>query len=270
MAVYEFPTSLGQRRMWLLAEMDPGEPTYNIAWALWLDGPLEAGALQKAWDAALVRHEALRTTFRNESGVPLQVIEDEPAGQPLGVTSVELLPEAEREQAAIDLIRKFARIPFDLAAGPLAHATLARLAPERHVLAVVMHHIVADGWSFRILFDELSADYESARRGGDPIAAEPPIQYADFAIWEMEHSENGGYVPAGRFWRAELADAPSALPLPADEPYPARPTFAAETIEAVLDGNLSDGIRELAGARDHALRGSARRVRRRACAADGH
>jgi hypothetical protein len=158
-AVYEFPTSFGQRRMWLLAEMNPGEPTYNIAWAMWLDGPLEVGALQEAWDAALVRHEALRTTFRNESGVPVQVIEDEPAAQPLPVTSVEQLAAGEREPAALDLIRNLARIPFDLATGPLARATLVRLSPEAHVLAVVMHHIVADGWSFRVLFDELSADY---------------------------------------------------------------------------------------------------------------
>ena len=77
--------------MWLLAEMDPGEPTYNITWALWLDGALEVSALQQAWDAALARHEALRTTFRNESGVPVQVIEDEPAARPLLVTSVEQL-----------------------------------------------------------------------------------------------------------------------------------------------------------------------------------
>ena len=76
MAVYEFPTSSAQRLMWLLAEMDPGEPTYNVTWALRLDGPLEVSALQQAWDAALERHESLRTTFRNESGVPVQVIED--------------------------------------------------------------------------------------------------------------------------------------------------------------------------------------------------
>ena len=100
MAVYEFPTSFGQRRMWLLAEMNPGEPTYNIAWAMWLDGPVEVGALQQAWDAALVRHEALRTTFRNESGVPVQVIEDEPATQPLPVSTVEQLAAGERERAA--------------------------------------------------------------------------------------------------------------------------------------------------------------------------
>src|SRR6266536_6485451 len=246
MAVYEFPTSFGQRWMWLLTEMDPGEPTYNITWALWLDGALEVSALQQAWDAALVRHEALRTTFRNESGVPVQVIEDEPAARPLLVTSVEQRAAGEREAAALALIRDLARIPFDLATGPLARAALVRLSPEAHVLAVVTHHIVADGWSFRILFDELSADYEAIGRGGGPDALEPPIQYADFAIWQIEHAEDGGYAPAGRFWRAELADAPSALPLPTDEPYPARQTFAGECINTTLDGSLADALRELA------------------------
>ncbi len=246
MAVYEFPTSFGQRRMWLLAEMDPGEPTYNITWALWLDGALDVSALHRACDAALARHEALRTTFRNESGVPVQVIEDEVAALPLQVTSVEQLDAGERVSAALDQIRRLARIPFDLAAGPLARAALVRLSPEAHVLAVVTHHIVADGWSFRILFDELSADYEAISRGGDPVSAEPPIQYADFAIWQIEHAEDGGYVPAGRFWRAELADAPPALTLPTDKPYVARQTFAAKSIDTALDGSLADSLRALA------------------------
>jgi amino acid adenylation domain-containing protein len=245
-AVYEFPTSFGQRRMWLLAEMNPGEPTYNIAWGLWLDGPLEVSALQQAWDAALVRHEALRTTFRNESGVPVQVIDEEPAALPLPVTSVEQLAAGERERAALDLIRDLACVPFDLATGPLARASLVRLAPEAHVLAVVMHHIVADGWSFRVLFDELSADYEAISAGGPPAAAEPPIQYADFAIWQLEHAEDGGYASAERFWRTELADAPPALPLPADEPYPARQTFAAGGIDTTIEPALADAVRKLA------------------------
>src|SRR5207244_1668555 len=115
-------------------------------------GALEVSALQQAWDAAVARHEALRTTFQNESGVPVQVIEEEPAARPLPVTSVEQLAVGEREPAALDQIRRLARIPFDLATGPLARAALVRLSPEAHVLAVVMHHIVADDWSFRILF----------------------------------------------------------------------------------------------------------------------
>jgi amino acid adenylation domain-containing protein len=245
-AVYEFPTSFGQRRMWLLAEMDPGEPTYNITWAVWLDGALDVSALQRAWDAALVRHEALRTTFRNESGVPVQVIEDEPTARPPQVTSVEELPAGEREPAALALIHDLARRPFDLVTGPLASAVLVRLSPETHVLAVVMHHIVADGWSFRILFDELSADYEAISRGGEPDAAEPAIQYADYAIWQIEQAEDGGQGPAERFWRGELADASLVLPLPTDRPYPARQTFAAETITRTLDAGLTDSLKELA------------------------
>jgi amino acid adenylation domain-containing protein len=231
--------------MWLLAEIDPGEPTYNIACALWLDGPLDVSALQQAWDAALARHEALRTTFRNDSGVPVQVIEDEPASRPLQVSSVEQLAEGERAAAALDLTRRLARIPFDLATGPLARATLVRLSAGSHLLAVTMHHIVADGWSFPILFDELSADYE-AISGGGPVAEEPPIQYADYAIWQIEHADEGGYGPAGRFWRSELAGAPLTLPLPADEPYPPRQTFAARSIETTLDDSLAAALRELA------------------------
>ncbi len=246
MAVYEFPTSFGQRRMWRLAETDPGEPTYNLAWALRLTGPLEVSALQQAWDAALIRHEALRTTFRDSAGVPVQVIEDEAAPRPLLVTSVEQLPAGERERAASDHIRGLAQIPFDLGVGPLARAALVRLSPDEHVLAVVLHHIVADSWSCRILSDELSADYEAISRGGAPVAAEPPIQYADFTIWQLEHADEGGYAAAGRFWRTELAGAPATLPLPADEPYPARPTFAASSIDTAIDAGLADALRGVA------------------------
>src|ERR1700733_2522939 len=235
--------------MWLLAQMDSGEPTYHIPWALWLDGVLDVRALQQAWDAAMVRHEALRTTFREEAGIPVQVIEDERVARPLPLTSVEQRAAGEREQAALALIGDLARAPFDLAAGPLVRAALVRLSPETHVLAVVMHHIVADSWSFRILFDELAADYEAIRRGGDPAAEEPPIQYADFAIWQIEHAEEGGYAPAERFWRAELAEAPTALPLPVDEPYRASQTFAAGAIGTAIDASLADALRRLAAQR---------------------
>jgi amino acid adenylation domain-containing protein len=245
-AVYEFPTSFGQRRMWILAQMDPDEAVYNIAWALWLDGPLDTGALEQAWQAALVRHEALRTVFRNDSGLPVQVIEDDPAPQPLPVTSVEHLPASEREAAARALIRDVARTPFDLATGPLVSAALVRLSPQAHVLAVVVHHIVADGWSFRVLFEELTADYEAISGGGGPVVEEPPIQYADYAIWQLEHADEGGYASAERFWRETLADAPAALPLPNDEPYQGRQTFAAAGIDERIEASLADALRQLA------------------------
>ena len=246
MAEYDFPTSLGQRWMWLLAEMNSGEPTYNIPWALWLDGALDVSALQRAWDAVLVRHEALRTTFRNESGVPVQVVHDELTADPLAVSSLEQLAAGEREPTALAMIHDLACAPFNLATGPLVRTALIRLSPESHVLAVVIHHIVADGWSFRILFEELAADYEAISRGGSPVTAEPPIQYVDFAIWQVEHAAEGGYTAADRFWRAELAGAPSALPLPTDAPYPARQTNPGQAVSTIIDAGLADQLRQLA------------------------
>ena len=246
MAVYEFPASFGQRRMWLLAQLDPDEPTYNIAWALWLDGDLDLDALQRAWQATVLRHEVLRTTFRDESGMPVQVIEDEPSIPPLELASVEQLPPDEREPAARALIGELARTPIVPAAGPLLRVRLVRLSADRHVLAVVMHHIVADGWSFRILFDELSADYEAIRGSGEPVTEEPEIQYADFALWQLEHFEGGEYAQAERFWRTELADVPAALPLPTDRPYPAVQTFAADGLDAAIDQSLAAELRQVA------------------------
>ncbi|MEO7262780.1 MAG: amino acid adenylation domain-containing protein [Jatrophihabitantaceae bacterium] len=246
MAVYEFPTSFGQRRMWLLAQLDPDEPTYNIAWALWLDGDLELDTLQRAWEATLLRHEVLRTTFRDESGMPVQVISDEPSLQALELTSVEQLPVDEREPAARALIGELARTPIRPAVGPLLQVRLVRLAADRHVLAVVMHHIVADGWSFRVLFEELAADYEAIAKGGEPVTEEPAIQYADYALWQLEHVEAGEYAQAERFWRAELAGAHGTLALPTDRPYPAAQTFAASGLDTTIDEFLTAELRQVA------------------------
>jgi amino acid adenylation domain-containing protein len=245
-AVCEFPASFSQRRMWLLDQLYPGVPAYNIAWALRLDGQLDVDALRQAWDAALARHEALRTTFREESGVLVQLVDDELAARPLLVSSVEHLDAGLREAAVRAQIADRARACLDISAEPLARPILIRLSPEAHVLVVVMHHILADGWSFRILFDELSADYEAISRNGGPYVQPPPIQYADFAIWQIEHAASGGYASAEEFWPATLSGAPPLLPLPADEPYPAQLTFAADGIDIAIDMQLAEALRQLA------------------------
>ena len=243
MARYEFPTSPAQRRMWLLARLDPDEPTYNVAWTVRLDGELDLDTLRRAWDTVLLRHESLRTWFRDEFGLPVQVVEDDPVLDPLELTAVDGPP------AVRALVDELARTPFDLTAGPPLRTRLVRLTPREHVLVVVAHHIVADGWSFRIVFDELSADYEAILRTGVPATDEPPIQYADFAIWQAEHAEDGGYATAERSWRKELAGATTALALPTDAPYPARQTFAAGTIETTLDEPLTSALRQVAAER---------------------
>ena len=250
MAVYELPSSFAQRRMWLLARMDPDQPTYNIAWLLRLEGQLDVDALRRAWAAAMFRHEALRTRFRDVSGIPMQVVEEVEdtetdglaAGPALTVVEVEGETTQEREAAAEALIRDLARVPMDLSHGPLVHARLVRAGERSHLLGVVMHHVIADGWSFRVLFDELSRDYTALRGGGGPATPEPPIQYADFAIWQLDHAQDGGHAADERFWRAELADAPPALVLPTDRAYPARQTFNSASLSRTVDQELAAAL----------------------------
>ncbi|MFG1891325.1 amino acid adenylation domain-containing protein [Micromonospora sp. NPDC049051] len=253
MDVFEFPASAAQRRMWLLDQLDPGQPTYHVGWAVWLDGPLDPAALDGAWAAAVARHEILRTCFRANGGRPIQVIDEDAPATAIEVVALDQLPEADREAAARAALREHVRTPLPLERGPLARVRLLRLAPQRHVLALVAHHAIIDGWSLRLLFDELSADYEALRAGRPPVSVEPPLQYADFALWEREHADAGGHDEAERFWPAELAGAPPEVPLPVDHPYPDRLSPAAAEVAVPVDGELAGALRRLAEARGSTL-----------------
>jgi amino acid adenylation domain-containing protein len=252
-ARYEFPASSEQRRMWVLDQLDPGRATYNVPWAVWLDGPLDEAALAGAWAASVARHEALRTVFRDDGGVPVQVVDDEGGGTALPVVPLDGGPDHDREDRARQVLRDFASAPFDLARGPLIRVHLVRLAPGRHVLSLVAHHIVADGWSFRLLFSELAAGYEALRAGRPPTSPTPGLQYADFALWQVEHGDAGGYADAEAFWRAELDGAPLELALPADHPYPDRERDAAATVDASVDAPTAAALRRLARDREATL-----------------
>ncbi|MGV9978147.1 non-ribosomal peptide synthetase [Micromonospora wenchangensis] len=253
MAVFEFPASAAQRRMWLLDQLDPGRPTYHVGAVVWLDGPLDTAALGGAWTAAVTRHEILRTTFRANGGRPIQVIHDDAPAPALEVVALDHLPEADREAAARVAVRDHARLPMSLERAPLARARLLRLGPQRHALALVAHHAIVDGWSLRLLLGELCADYEALCAGRPPVGVEPQVQYADFALWEREHVDAGGHAEAERFWSAELADAPAEVPLPVDHPYPERLSPAAAEVAVPVDAELAAALRRLAGAHGSTL-----------------
>ncbi len=245
MARYEFPASHEQRRMWVLDRLDPGRPTYNVPWAVWLDGPLDTAALATAWAAAVARHEALRTTFRAEGGVPVQVVDDDSAAMALQILTMEVAPQ-EAPAHARALLGELARASLDLAEGPLVRAHLIRLAPDRHVLSLVAHHIVADGWSLRLLYGELADDYAALLAGRQAQAAGPGLQYPDFALWQAEHDEAGGYAEAEAFWHTELQGAPHELALPVDRPYPDRERDQADVVGVRLSPATSAALRQLA------------------------
>ncbi|QLQ36670.1 non-ribosomal peptide synthetase [Micromonospora robiginosa] len=236
------PLSYQQERLWLLEQMHPGTAAYNELFAVSLRGPLDADRLDAALAQVVRRHDVLRTAIRLDGPRPVQVVAAD-AAAPLRVESWEHLPAARREAAATERIRALARQPFDLARAPLLRAHLARLDAGEHVLALVLHHVVTDGWSLRLLLAELVAHYDAGGRA--PL---PPLsaQYADYA--RRQRVDGPGERERLAFWVRSLAGAPTELELPTDRPFP--PVAGHDGAEHVfaVDPAVLDGVRALAAA----------------------
>jgi len=239
------PLSFGQEQLWVIDQLAPGSPAYNIVEGLRLSGPLDVAALERALAAVVRRHEALRTTFRaaTADGRPVQVIAPALA-VPLRVVDLGALPAATREAAAQERAAEEARLPFDFGRGPLLRATLLRLDAGAHLLVLVVHHIVADGWSMGLLIRELAACYAAAVDGAEAPAELPvlPVQYADFARQQREWLRGENIADHLAYWTQQLGGMPDSLDLPADRPRPPVQTFRGAWYEFALPAELYAAI----------------------------
>jgi amino acid adenylation domain-containing protein len=241
-----FPVSFSQRRLWFLDQLTPGEPTYNMPYAMWLDGPLDAGALQRAVDALAARHGVLRTSIVAFDGVPEQVVSDTGAVPVEHIDLPEALNDAERSRQAESIASERACQPFDLAAGPLIRVTLIRAGRDRHLLVLVMHHIISDGLSMEILMGELSALYRASTAGVP--ASLPPLwmDYGDYAVWQQERIRGEELDRQLGYWREQLRGAPRVLTLPTSRPRPARQSGAGAVSVLTVDDGTSRRLAEVA------------------------
>ena len=202
------PLSFAQRRLWLLAQLQPESAQYNIPRIYALTGALDVPALTRAVHDLLARHEGLRTTFSEGGGEPAQIIQPPPA---IALVAEDVTADAARALADAEATR-----PFDLARGPLLRTRLLRLAPDRHWLLVTSHHIVMDEWSDAILARELVELYDAHHHGRAPRLAPPAIQYADYAIWQRRWLTDERLAQQLAYWQAELGSGEHAPALPPD------------------------------------------------------
>ncbi|MGB3444311.1 MAG: amino acid adenylation domain-containing protein [Actinophytocola sp.] len=225
------PATPVQRRMWFLDQAHGQPAAYTVLNAMDVRGDLDVTALHNALRDVVQRHEALRTVFPAPDGEPLQVIREE---MPVDLAVTEV-PEARID----DVLRAGAREPFDLTEGPLFRFSLLRVADGHHVLALCLHHIVCDSWSFSVLHADLGALYDAYRAGRPSPLTTPPVQYADCA-------ESDYLVSDLDYWRKQLTGAPSALDLPATGARPPVQTFDGAIVTRVLDPELTGRLRTLA------------------------
>ncbi|MGJ5138766.1 non-ribosomal peptide synthase/polyketide synthase [Bradyrhizobium oligotrophicum] len=233
--------SFAQARLWFLWRMDPDGSAYNMPVAIRLRGRLDAAALQRALDELVMRHAALRTTFRQDGGEPEQIV-GPPA--PVALRRIEIAGD-DCEQQARRLLREEAALPFDLESGPLLRAALLRLDEHDHVLSVTLHHIVADGWSMQVLTDEFWQLYRAAVRGETASLPALEIDYADFSAWQRLWLGAVEEERQLRYWTGRLHDT-AMLQLPFDRPRSVQTDQSGGAIRLSLGAELSDRLRELA------------------------
>ena len=234
------PLSTTQERFWSwMRAAPPGHPHFNMGAALLVTGPLDLELLSRNLTKIVSRHEALRTVFAERSGQQVQVVLP-CAPVPVRTTDLSNLPEGVRETAAEEAVAEAFRYAFDLARGPLLLVSVWRLARNRHVLALVMHHLVSDGWSLDVILHELAALGEGAR------LPSLPFQYADYAVWQRRRVASNALDQQRVFWRRQLSGTVPALELPTDYPRPERRTLAGGSRTMRLPAELVREARRLA------------------------
>ncbi|WP_444543655.1 amino acid adenylation domain-containing protein, partial [Nocardia asiatica] len=240
------PLSPAQTRMWLLHRLDPDSALQHIPITIRLTGALDVAALRSALRDVIGRHESLRTVFPADAEGPAQVVLAECHVPELPLEPVEV---TERDLPEAVLVSTVAG--FDLSTAIPLRANLFRLAPQDHVLALVVHHIAADGASTAPLTRDLMTAYTARVMGKQPSWRPLPVQYPDFTLWQravLASADDPDSALSGRiaYWRAELAGLPPVLELPADRPRPPVASGRGATVEFAIPADLTGSIAALA------------------------
>ena len=223
------PASLQQGRIWFLEQLDPGLPTYNTPSAHRLRGALDVVALERALNAMIARQASLRTVIVEEDGTPMQVVAPDLTVQLGEIHDLSGLPTAAREAELMTRLQARSAEVFDLGELPLFKLGLYRLAKDDHVLFFMPHHIIWDGWSFDLIYDEMAALYPAFAEGRTPDLVPLPVTYGDYSAWQRRWLETPDLQRQLGYWREQLTPLPAPLSLPADRPRPKRMTGGGDT-----------------------------------------
>ncbi|HMC08975.1 MAG TPA: condensation domain-containing protein, partial [Actinomycetota bacterium] len=237
------PLSFAQQRLWFLDQFEPDSAEYVSATALGLRGELDTDALNRALTALVARHESLRTTFESVDGRGVQVVHL-PYEVLAPLVDMSELPEPDRGAELARILQQEATRPFDLSRGPLLRVRLVRLAEDEHVLTLMLHHIVTDGWSFGVIMGDLGELYRAALRA-EPAELPPlPVQYADFASWQRGRLSGEALADQVGYWRRQL-DGVAPLELPTDRPRPPVQTKNGAVHEFEVPAEVTAALKDL-------------------------
>ena len=238
------PLSSSQGRLWFLQKLDPGLIAYNIPATFRITGALNVPALKQALDEIVNRHEILRTRIVESDGQPSQEILPNVTIQ-LRVLDLSHLPQGQAEAERERLSAEDTGQPYNLAEAPLMRAELLRFCDDDHFLILNFHHVVCDGSSLIIFYQELTALYESFLEGKDSNLPSLPVQYADYVVWQREQLQGEIVNSQLAYWKRQLGTGLAALNLPTDYERPIVQSYRGARLTKTLSEELSKGLKDL-------------------------
>ena len=242
--VYTLPASVVQQRFWLLARLDPASPKFHMRATVRLTGELSQEMLEKSFQSVVDRHEILRTTFAEQDNELVQVIAASRKFS-LAVASLAETDEPAREEKLQSLLLDEARHPFDLQNGPLFRACLFPIRPDEHVLLITTHHIIADGWSQRIVQQEIWSVYDDLTNGRFPALPPLQIQYADYAAWQKDWLNSQHAQDHLDYWLKHLGGSLKVHDFPTDRPPALRMASKGGIESFAVPGDLIEALKKL-------------------------
>ncbi|RGP74019.1 enniatin synthase [Fusarium sporotrichioides] len=229
--------SFSQGRLWFLDQLDVGSLWYLIPYAVRMRGPIDVDALRRALAALEQRHETLRTTFEDQDGVGVQIVHERLSKE------MKVINLCGSDIDPLEVLNQEQTTPFNLSSEAGWRATLLRLGEDDHILTIVMHHIISDGWSIDVLRRDLNQLYSAALKGSEnPLSALTPlpIQYNDFAKWQKDQ-----FIEQEKqlnYWKKQLKDS-SPAKIPTDFARPALLSGDAGCVPVTIEGELYQSLR---------------------------
>ena len=240
----DLPLSFAQQRLWFLDQLEPGSPLYNVPEAMSIGPGLDVDVLQKSLDTLVRRQQVLRTTFGANEGIPRQVVAQP---RPVEMRRIDLSDWSGRDRDG-EVQRRLAeeaRRPFRLSRDLMLRAMLLKVDGGAHVFLLVTHHIVCDGWSMGVLFDELAALYEGFSTATEPVVPELKVQYVDYVHWQQQRLQGEVLDSMLAYWKRHLGNSPPTLELPTDYPRPSVQSHHGASRSFTIPADLSHRLKQL-------------------------
>lgn len=251
-ATSQHPLTFTQQQLWFINQLQPGTATYNIPVAIHLTGKLNVPALVRSLNEIIQRHDILRTSFEVVNGEPIQKVADAIALNARSAIAFSLpeidlrhLADEQQQTELQKLSLQEAQSSFDLGQAPLLRAKLLHLQAEQSILILTLHHLVGDGWSIKILVQELSAIYQALSAGRLSQLPQLPLQYTDFVYWQRNWLQGEVIDKHLAYWKQQLGGNLPVLQLPTDRPRPPIQTFRGKQQKFVLSKALTESIKQL-------------------------